>query len=53
MPSHISPYIQSMSPSMVKTAIKFTRRELTHLDPPVINDYNLTPEMFIDYEIVQ
>lgn len=38
---------------MVQTAITFTREQLTHLDPPVIQDYNLRPEMFIEYDIVQ
>lgn len=52
-PSHISPVIQQMSNTMVQTAITFTREQLTHLDPPVIQDYNLHPEMFIEYEIVQ
>lgn len=49
----MSPVIQNMTQTMVQTAIKFTREQLTHLDPPIIQDYNMHPELFIEYEIVQ
>ena len=42
-----------MTQTMVQSAIKFTREQLTHLDPPIIQDYNMHPELFIEYEIVQ
>jgi hypothetical protein len=38
-----------MSYSLAETAVKFTRAHLTHLDPPVLSDHNLSPEMFIDF----
>lgn len=36
----------------MKQAIKFVREELTHLDPHLVQDSNLHPELFMNYDWV-
>ena len=42
-----------MNAPAVKRAVKFTREQLTHLDPQIIQDQNMHPDLFMDTDWVK
>ena len=53
LPTHAQSIIQVMNPATVMRAIKFSREQLTHLDPQLVQDQNMHPDLFMNTEWVK
>ena len=46
--THITPYVQVMNLEKSLMCIRFAKQELTHLDPHLLQDNHLQPELFLE-----